>query len=136
MSLTGTDWIQFPGVRARNMTGTPNQVEWALPIRRCVEAEFDRVAKALAAVADAQPAESRSDTESLLLILAEKRATVLAHEQAGYFIREWREVDGRVQRLILQDERYLAIRRRIMVRQTASSRSLATAQKESRDPQH
>lgn len=92
------------------MTGTQSQIEWAEQIKPRVGAEFDRVASALIAAASTQTELDRADTQTLVDIIAEKRAEVLANEQAGYFIREWRELNNQVRQMIAQDGRYQAIK--------------------------
>jgi len=87
------------------MTGTANQIELAEQIRVRVAIEFDRVAKALEGAAG-----NRTGTRALLDILEEKRAEVMARDQAGYFIVEWQELSGQVRRLIAQDPRYATIK--------------------------
>ena len=83
------------------MMGTPNQIEWAEQIKISVSAEFDRVAKAL---------ESAAGNPAVIEILADKRAEVMARDQAGYFIVEWQELRDQVRKLIIQDPRYQAIK--------------------------
>lgn len=92
------------------MTGTQSQIEWAEQIKPRVGAEFDRVAKALAAVALHQREQARADTNAVIAILQEKRAEVMAQNFAGYFIREWQELTDQVRQMIRQDDRYQAIR--------------------------
>lgn len=91
------------------MTGTPSQIEWAKQIKPQVGAEFDRVANALQAAARTQTELDQVDTQTVITILAEKRVEVLANEQAGYFIREWRELSDQVRQMIAQDNRYQTI---------------------------
>ena len=85
------------------MTGTANQIEWAEQIKARVSIEFDRVAKALEGAAG-----SRISTRAVLEILEDKRAEVMARDEAGYFIVEWQELRDQVRRLITQDPRYQA----------------------------
>ncbi|MBI4903410.1 MAG: hypothetical protein HY820_07240 [Acidobacteria bacterium] len=92
------------------MTGTESQIEWAERIRTHVAAEFHRVAAVLAEVVARQAEGDRAGTHSLIAILAEKRDATLAHDYAGYFIKEWQESDGRVRRLLMDDPRSKAIR--------------------------
>jgi hypothetical protein len=92
------------------MTGTPSQIEWAEQIKPRVGAEFDRVAKALADVARHQRDRARADTQAVIAILEEKRAEVMAHDFAGYFIRDWQELTDQVRQMISRDVRYKAIR--------------------------
>ncbi len=92
------------------MTGTPAQIEWADMIKPRVQAEFNRVARALQAVAGSQAEQDRIDTFAIIAILEEMRAEVMAKEQAGYFIRVWQELKDQVRQMIAQDTRYQAIK--------------------------
>ena len=92
------------------MLGTLNQVDWAEQIKARVAVKFDRVAKALALVAGMQAEHYRLETQALIAILEEKRAQVMANEQAGYFVCEWQELNDRVRQMIMQDPRYHAIK--------------------------
>jgi hypothetical protein len=47
-------------------------------------------------------------TQAILAILEEKRAEVMAREQAGYFIHDWQELTDQVRKMIAQDSRYPA----------------------------
>jgi hypothetical protein len=105
--------IQRPDKKANGqMRGTMNQVEWAERIKHDVSAEFDRVAAAFRAVADRQTGDERGDTDSVIAIVEDKRAEVLAKGEAGYFIHDWQEIGDQVRRLLLADARYQAIRAR------------------------
>src|SRR5580658_7182845 len=104
--------IEPNGSTGSKMTGTPSQIEWAEQIKPRVNAEFDRVAKAFAAVACNQGGQARTDTEAVIAILEEKRAEVMARDQAGYFLRDWQELSDQVRRMIGQDSRYQAIKAR------------------------
>jgi hypothetical protein len=95
------------------LRGTEAQIEWADRIRRQVHAEFDRVASAFGVVAERQAAAKRAGTEAIIAILEEKRAEVMAHDQAGYFIQNWQEISDQVRRMIHDDPRFLAIRNQI-----------------------
>lgn len=97
------------------MTGTAAQVEWAERIRQQVNSEFDRVASSFRAVAEKQHDGKRADTETILAILEDKRAEVMSREQAGYFIRDWQEIDDQVRQLIAKDSRYQEIKARSKV---------------------
>jgi hypothetical protein len=92
------------------MTGTPSQIEWAEQIKPRVNAEFDRVANAFRVVAADQSEQDRIDTEAVIAILEEKRIEVMATNEAGYFIRDWRELSDRVRHLIADDPRCHAIK--------------------------
>jgi len=92
-------------------SGTSSQVEWATLIKQRVASEFDRVATVFRKVAGNQDDCRRASTESVLVILEEKRATVMANDQAGYFIRDWQEINDQVRQMIFHDARYLATRR-------------------------
>lgn len=92
------------------MTGTPSQVEWAEEIKAKVGNEFDRVANALQTVAGTQTELKRMETHAVIAILEEKRAEVMAKDQAGYFIHDWRELCDQVRHMLVQDSRYQAIK--------------------------
>ena len=91
------------------MTGTVNQFEWAKQIKTQVSAEFDRVKMALEAAAGKQSGQDRLDTQTMIAILEDKRAEVMAHEEAGYFIHDWQELRDQVRQMIMKDNRYMAI---------------------------
>lgn len=91
------------------MTGTPSQIEWAQIIRPLVAAEFDRVALALENAMASQSDPDRQDTRAILAILSEIRATVLARDDAGYYIRDWRELGSQVRRMLAGDPAFQAI---------------------------
>jgi hypothetical protein len=76
----------------KQLIGTVNQVAWAEQIKANVSAEFDRVARALESRTRGQSEQHRSDTRAAIAILEEKRAEVMAKDQAGYFIHEWQEL--------------------------------------------
>ena len=80
------------------MTDTVNQIGWAKQIKTQVNAEFDRVASALRSAATKQSSQDRMDTQAIIAILEDKRAEVMANEQAGYFIHDWQELRDRVRR--------------------------------------
>jgi hypothetical protein len=92
------------------MTGTVNQIEWAKQIKTQVNAEFDRVKTALEAAAARQSGQDRMDTQAMIAILQDKRAEVMAHEEAGYFIHDWQELRDQVRQMIMKDDRYKAIK--------------------------
>lgn len=92
------------------MNGTESQIEWAAQIKQRVNAEFDRVDRALRAKGTCQDGESRSDIQTILTILKEKRAEVMANHQAGYFIRDWGELSNQVREMITRDPRYAELR--------------------------
>ena len=107
-----------------SMKGTPNQIEWAEQIRSRVAAEFDRVAKALAGAAGNRVERNRMNTGSVIEILEDKRAEVMAKDQAGYFIVEWQELGDQVRRLIVQDPRFQDLRyQAIKAQSTANIRN-------------
>ena len=66
------------------MTGTASQIEWAEVIKPRINAEFDRVVRALQRVGSKQKERDRLDTAAIITILEEKRAEVMAKDQAGY----------------------------------------------------
>ncbi len=93
------------------MIGTVNQIAWAEQIKIQVDAEFDRVRGALESAASKQSGQRKTDTLAMIAILEDKRAEVMANEQAGYFIHDWQELRGQVRQLIVGDSRYKAIKR-------------------------
>lgn len=90
--------------------GTASQIEWAEQIRPRVSAEFDRVAETLEAIARRQSAQDRLETRAIIAILEEKRLEVLGRTEAGYFIKNWQELNDQVQKLLQDDHRFTAIR--------------------------
>jgi len=94
----------------KRLTGTVNQIEWAKQIKTLVNAEFDRVKTALETAAAKQSGQDRMDTRAVIAILEDKRAEVMAHEEAGYFIHDWQEMRDQVRQLIMNDDRYKAIK--------------------------
>ena len=99
-----------PVAAGQKMIGTVNQVDLAEQIKTRVSADFDRVAKALESAAGKQAAQKRMETLSVIAILEEKWAEVMAKDHAGYFIHKWQELRDQVRQLIIQDPRYQAIR--------------------------
>lgn len=99
------------------MMGTEDQVKLAEQIKARINAEFDRIARALETSAVKQTGRDRIDTEAVIVILEDKRTDVMAKGQASYFINNWRELNDRVRELITQDSRYLAINTRKAMRE-------------------
>ena len=91
------------------LRGTVNQIEWAKQIKTQVNAEFDRVKAVLEAAAARQSGQDRMDTQAIISILQDKRAEVMAHQEAGYFIHDWQELRDQVRQMIMKDDRYTAI---------------------------
>jgi hypothetical protein len=112
--------MAMPSSDNPTLTGTPSQIEWAEQIKPRVGAEFDRVAKAFTAVSLKQSEAARADTHAVLAILEEKRAEVMAHDSAGYFIRDWQELGDQVRLMIGKDPRYQAIHAAKALRATAA----------------
>jgi len=104
------------------MTGTVSQIEWAEQIKPNVNAEFDRVVKAFEAAAPRQAERDQTDTAAIIAILEEKRVEAMGNEQAGYYIRDWRELHDQVRQMIAKDPRY----REIQV-QRAARRAITAA---------
>jgi len=98
------------------MNGNVDQVKKAEQIKERINAEFDRLARALESSAAKQTGQDRSDVEAVIVILEEKRDEVMAKGQADYFLNNWRELNNRVRELIVQDSRYLAINTRKAMR--------------------
>jgi hypothetical protein len=99
-----------PVAVGQKMIGTVNQADWAEQIKIRVSAEFDRVAKALESAAGKQTGQKRMETLSVIAILEEKWAEVMAKNHVGYFIHDWQELRDQVRQLIIQDPRYQAIK--------------------------
>jgi hypothetical protein len=94
----------------KEMSGTANQIAWAKQIKIQVNAEFDRVARALEGASSKQSRQDALDTQAMIAILEDKRDEVMAHEEAGYFIHDWQEVRDQVRQMIMKDPRYKAIK--------------------------
>ena len=92
------------------LNGAAHEIEWALRIRAQVNAEFDRVAKVLERTATQRSGQQQVDTYGMIAILEEKRAEVMSKQDAGYFIRDWHELQDQVRKLMNQDARYQAIK--------------------------
>jgi hypothetical protein len=92
------------------LTGTPNQVEWAEQIRLTVAREFDRVANAFREQMSLQVAPEQAETRAVIAIIEQKRIETMANTQASYFIRDWQELSDQVRQMIAQDPRYQEIK--------------------------
>lgn len=101
------------------LTGTPNQIEWAGQIRLTVAEEFDRVAKVLRAQALNQTEDQQAETRAIIAILEEKRAETMSIPSAGYFIRVWQALDDQVRQMIAKDPRYESLRNQRTARRPA-----------------
>jgi hypothetical protein len=101
---------RHPAPTVTSLRGAENQVEWALRIKCRVNEEFDRVAAAFRVVADRQTGGRRTETETIIAIVEDKRSEVMGTDEAGYFIRGWQEIGDQVRQLIFQDARYQAIK--------------------------
>ncbi len=102
------------------LTGTPSQVEWAEQIRPRVAQEFDRVAKVFHARMAVQTGQTQSETRTILAIIEQKRAETLSIPAAGYYIREWQELNDQVRQMIAKDPRYLVIKDQRVKRRRAA----------------
>jgi hypothetical protein len=91
------------------LVGMPGQIEWAEQIKPRVGAEFDRVANVLRAAASNSGSQVQHHAEAVIAIIEEKRAEVMAIDQAGYFIVEWQELTDQVRRMLARDPRYQAL---------------------------
>jgi hypothetical protein len=96
--------------RPGRMTGTPAQVEWAGRIKSQVDSEFARVAASFQSVAAKQSESQRAHTAAIIGILEKHRAAVMGRDDAGYFIREWQEIDDQVRQLLAGDPQYQEIK--------------------------
>jgi hypothetical protein len=92
------------------LTGTQSQIEWAETIRVNVDREFDRVASVFEAQATRQTELDQADTRAIIAILEAKRTETFANERAGYFIRDWQELNDQVRQMIAKDPGYQAIK--------------------------
>jgi len=99
----------IPVAATQKMIGTINQGDWAEQIKTQVNAEFDRVAKALELAASKRAEQDRADIQVMIAILEDKRAEVMANDRAGYFIHDWQELRGQGREMIAEDPRYTAI---------------------------
>lgn len=102
------------------MAGTPSQIEWTEQIKPRVNAEFERVVKALEQAAGTQSEQDRTDTHAVIAILQEKRVEAMAKDHAGYFIRDWQELRDQVRQMIARDSRYQAVKAGKAARQNSS----------------
>lgn len=94
----------------RRTSGSVDQIKRAERTRAQVNSEFDRLSKALQAVALNQSERERLATFAIMLILEEKRGEVLANERAGYLIHDWRDLRDKVWKLILNDPQFKTFR--------------------------
>jgi hypothetical protein len=94
------------------MSGTLNQIAWAVQIRAQVDAEFGRVRKVLEHAMTKQSSTDVTDIEAIIRILEDKRAEVMENHEAGYFIHDWQVLGNQVSRMIVGDRRYEAIKAR------------------------
>jgi len=69
-------------VAEKQLSGIVNQIAWAKQIKTRLNAEFDRVAKVLAFAASKRLEHDRSDIQAVIAILEDKRAEVMAKDQA------------------------------------------------------
>ena len=106
----GAALTQLPPPPGRIMTGTVAQIEWAQRIKAQVNSEFARVAASFQSVAAKQSESKRTATAAIIGILEKHRAAVMSREDAGYFIREWQEIDGQVRQLLAHDPQYQEIK--------------------------
>ena len=63
----------------------------------------------------------RMDTQAVIAMLEEKRAEVMARDQARYSIRDWQELRDQVRQTISQDPRYQEIKARKAARPQTSN---------------
>jgi hypothetical protein len=106
------------------MTGSVSQIEWAEAIKQNADAEFDRVADAFRKVALTQVEPERAETRSVIAVLEEKRAEVMARQDAGYFMSTWRELTDQVRQMIAHDARFAAIQANRLARRQSEIENL------------
>jgi hypothetical protein len=85
------------------LTGTANQILWAVQIKRQVDMEFDRVRRALESTRRTRPANETRKVDTMISILEDKRDEVMAQKEAGYFIHDWQELRNQVRQMILAE---------------------------------
>jgi hypothetical protein len=107
-----------------NMIGSESQVEWAERIKASVQTEFDRVANAFRIAAERQQGQDQLDTFAILAILEDKRVEVMANQQAGYFVRVWRELSDQVRHMLAKDARFQAIQAERSTRKARKSNGI------------
>jgi hypothetical protein len=100
------------------MTGGGFQVEWAERIKIRVGRDFDRVAAAFETLSNSQREPERGETLAIVAIVKELRATVMANEDAGFFIRGWQDLGDQVRTMVLKDPRVRAIREQRALRKS------------------
>jgi len=94
-------FIEEASVAGECEGGVPSLWDWRSP--------SDPVAKTLQAPAGMPAAQDRMDTQVVIAVLKEK-PTARAKDQAGHFIRVWRELRDQVRKIIGKDSRYKAIK--------------------------
>ena len=82
--------------------GIPSSLDW--------RSSSDPVAKALQASVGMSAEQDRMDTHAVVVVLETKCTEVRTKDQAGYFIRVWRELRDQVRKIIGKDSRYQAIK--------------------------
>jgi hypothetical protein len=87
------------------------QIAWADQIKVQVGREFDRVRRVLESLAPTRSPQGRTQLAAIIRILEDKRAEVMANENAGYFIHDWQDLDDHVRQLIVGDPRYEAVKK-------------------------
>ena len=95
-------FMEEPSVAGEGKGGVPSSWDW--------RSSSDPVAKALRAPAGMSAAQDRMDIQAVIVVLKEKSTKVRTKDQAGYFIRVWRELRNQVRKMIGQDSRYQAIK--------------------------
>ena len=85
------------------LEGTAGQIAWAGEIRERVNAEFDRVRASIEAGSNKFRALDRNETATLLDLLEEHRAIVLAAAKADFFIAHWQNPPDRLMRVLNAD---------------------------------
>lgn len=99
-----------PVAAEQKRIGPVNQADSAEHFKLQASVEFDGVAKAFESPAGKQIDQNRTKTQSVIAILEEKWAEVMAKDHAGYFVHEWQELRDQVRQLIIQDPRYQVIK--------------------------
>jgi len=95
-------FMEEAGLTGECEGGVPSSWDW--------RSSSDPISKAFQAPAGMSAARDRMDTQAVIVVLKEKRTEVRTKDQAGYFIRVWRELRDQVWKMIRPDSRYQAIK--------------------------
>jgi hypothetical protein len=100
----GTGAVALP-----QLHGSASQISWATQIRAQVDLSFQRVVNAIQSGANKYKGLESPETEALLSMVGQHRASVLGVSDAQHFLDHWQDPVDRVQRLINGDPRWKTI---------------------------